>query len=605
MADALARAREIAAKLSGSIGGSELGKRKGRWEDDAAGLGSIKKEKIYIPVREHPDINFLGLLIGPRGSTQRQMQENTGAKIFIRGRGSSKDGAGTTGHVDDDDDLHVSVEGPENCVEKAVNEIQQILFNPEQAQKLKQDQLHYLSSMNNGGGESSIYGSGSDGGYQVELRVPNNMVGLVIGKGGENIIRIQTTLQVNCQIAKESDMKPGETLRSIIIKGPPDGVNEAKRRIDEIIAAQVAKMNPTSNNNQKELNMAFVVKLPVPNDKVGIIIGKGGMTIKGIQERTRTNVQIPLGPDEDNPSVRTLSIGGDTKEAVDGCQMEIFMTLQQQQQNAANTYNSSANTMPVIVPDERVGIIIGKGGATVKDIQNRLHVRVQIPQAPDFGSNPPVRTISILGLPDAQAQAKYEIEMIVNGQRQGAGADTGVYGAAYGAGAAWGSYGAAPYYDPYAAAAAAAYNPYGAYYGAAAAGYAAPSPSAAAGTTGASSSTEVPSDPTAYYNDFWQYAAYYGEAAARVYYGAWSPPEGSQPPEGVTVAADPNGGETATAAQSATTAPSSSSAVGDLSTSAPAEADPQAAWEAYKKQYAEWYEAHGKAAGADPEPPAI
>jgi hypothetical protein len=28
-----------------------------------------------------------------------------------------------------------------------------------------------------------------------------------------------------------------------------------------------------------------------------------------------------------------------------------------------------------------------------------------------------------------------------------------------------------------------------------------------------------------------------------------------------------------------------------------------AAWDAYKKQYAEWYEAHGKAAGASPNPP--
>ena len=33
-------------------------------------------------------------------------------------------------------------------------------------------------------------------------------------------------------------------------------------------------------------------------------------------------------------------------------------------------------------------------------------------------------------------------------------------------------------------------------------------------------------DPTAYYPDFWNYAAYYGEAAARQYYTTWSPPEG-------------------------------------------------------------------------------
>ena len=42
----------------------------------------------------------------------------------------------------------------------------------------------------------------------------------------------------------------------------------------------------------------------------------------------------------------------------------------------------------------------------------------------------------------------------------------------------------------------------------------------------------VPTDPTAYYTDYWLYASYYGEAAARVYYTQWSPPEGTLPPAG-------------------------------------------------------------------------
>ena len=60
--DAIARARAIAAKLSGSLGGglgSELGKRTA----DHAGLGSIVKKKIYIPVKENPEANFLGIFI--------------------------------------------------------------------------------------------------------------------------------------------------------------------------------------------------------------------------------------------------------------------------------------------------------------------------------------------------------------------------------------------------------------------------------------------------------------------------------------------------------------------------------------------------------------
>jgi predicted PilT family ATPase len=53
-------------------------------------------------------------------------------------------------------------------------------------------------------------------------------------------------------------------------------------------------------------------------------------------------------------------------------------TLQNQQLQAQSVY--SASTTFVVVPDDKVGIIIGKQGATVKDIQNRLRVKIQIPQ---------------------------------------------------------------------------------------------------------------------------------------------------------------------------------------------------------------------------------
>lgn len=331
------------------------------------------------------------MLIGPKGITQKQLQDSTGAKILFRGKGASKDGGpSSTGHPDDNDDLHVCVEGSEDAVDRATREIEKILYNPDQAQKLKSEQLRQLAELN---ASNDIYGGGGgQDGYQIELRVPNNMVGLVIGKGGDNILRIQSQLSVRVQIAKESEMKPGETLRSIVIKGDPMNVNEAKARIDDIIDGHLAKQNPTGSS-AIVLDNAFVVKLPVPNDKVGIIIGKNGATIKTIQEKTNAVIKIPQGPDEDNPQIRTISIGGDTKDSVDAAQMEIFMTLQLQQQNALQAYNSTASSMPLAVPDDKIGIVIGKGGATVKEIQNRLQCKIQIPQVADLGSNPPVRTI--------------------------------------------------------------------------------------------------------------------------------------------------------------------------------------------------------------------
>jgi far upstream element-binding protein len=353
--------------------------------------------------------NFLysfnvGLLIGPRGATQKQMQEMSGAKIIIRGRGSQKEGAPPSGHPDDEDELHVSIEGSDEAIEKALKEVQQILFNPEQAMRLKHEQLKNLAELNGtpgmggGGGADSIYGPGfttksdnPEDSYQVELRVPNGMVGLIIGKGGENIQKMQSQTGVHVQIAKESDMKPGETLRSIVLKGKPDSVAECKRRVDEIINSRSQQgqqqfmggggggggggfrgPNPASI---RELDHSFVLKVPVPNDKVGVIIGKGGMTIKGIQERCRAMVQIPPAADDDNQQVRTLSIGGDTQEAVEAAQAEIAAVLQQQvmqaQQQAQQTQAGPSSALYITVPDDKVGVVIGKGGITIKDIQNR------------------------------------------------------------------------------------------------------------------------------------------------------------------------------------------------------------------------------------------
>jgi far upstream element-binding protein len=520
----------------------------------------------------------LGLLIGPKGSTQKQLQERTGAKILIRGKGSQKDGYTGT-HPDDDDELHVAIEGSEEAVENATKEVEQILFNPEEAIKLKGEQLRTLGSQQS----SSIYGPGTTSEYQEELKVPNSMVGLIIGRGGENIQKLQMQTGAHIQIAKESDMLPGETHRSIFLHGKKEHVAELRRAVEDIIATRSSSGASHRGLGSNTLDHPIVMKVPVPNERVGYIIGRGGMNVRNIQEKTRTIVQIPPGPDEHDPSTRTISIGADTKEAAEAAHAEIVSALQQY---AQNNMSSGSNTMLMCVPDDKVGIIIGRGGATIKDIQNRHRVRVQIPQQADIGSNPPVRTCSITGPAESQMAARYEIEMILQGQASGIPQTSYSAAAAYDPNAAaWAAYGQAAY-DP---------NMYAAYYSQAA---------AATATTTAGATEAVPSDPTAYYNDFWKYASYYGEANARTYYGAWSPPVGTPPPPGITLppatgdqpaavssdraessaahassnVAETNGSDQTAKASDASDPSASSSAAADPSTGA------TDAWEAYKKQ---------------------
>ncbi|VEL27666.1 unnamed protein product, partial [Protopolystoma xenopodis] len=49
-------------------------------------------DKVWIPQEDNPHINFVGLLIGPRGNTLKALEKDTSAKIIIRGKGSVKDG---------------------------------------------------------------------------------------------------------------------------------------------------------------------------------------------------------------------------------------------------------------------------------------------------------------------------------------------------------------------------------------------------------------------------------------------------------------------------------------------------------------------------------
>ena len=68
-------------------------------------------DKVYIPVKEFPEINFFGLLVGPRGNSLKKMERESGAKISIRGKGSIKEGKARPDQYADDaeEDLHCLV----------------------------------------------------------------------------------------------------------------------------------------------------------------------------------------------------------------------------------------------------------------------------------------------------------------------------------------------------------------------------------------------------------------------------------------------------------------------------------------------------------------
>ncbi|KAI0711954.1 hypothetical protein C8T65DRAFT_708073 [Cerioporus squamosus] len=112
-------------------------------------------EKVYIPVKEFPEINFFGLLVGPRGNSLKKMERESGAKISIRGKGSVKEGKARPEQYAEDaeEDLHCLVTADsEDKVATCVNLINKVIetaaSTPEGQNDHKRNQLRELAALN-------------------------------------------------------------------------------------------------------------------------------------------------------------------------------------------------------------------------------------------------------------------------------------------------------------------------------------------------------------------------------------------------------------------------------------------------------------------------
>ncbi|KAG2422766.1 hypothetical protein HXX76_015786 [Chlamydomonas incerta] len=109
-------------------------------------------KKVFIPQDSFPTYNFIGLIIGPRGNTQKRMQKETNTKIAIRGRGSVKEGASRDPKYDygEEEELHVLITGERaDEVDKAVDMIERLLEpNDDTLNEHKRLQLRELAALN-------------------------------------------------------------------------------------------------------------------------------------------------------------------------------------------------------------------------------------------------------------------------------------------------------------------------------------------------------------------------------------------------------------------------------------------------------------------------
>ena len=173
---------------------------------------------------------------------------------MVRGKGSQN----PTGDAEDEEDLHVIVMGDgEAQVAKACAEIERLIFAEEDmSSKFKQDQMIESQGAGEAEGDFNLslttpYGPPSNDAFILE--VPNECVGLVIGKEGDTIKNIaKKSGALKVQVATSS--APGAKTRNIFVEGDPESVERVRKELNAIVETQ-RKMNSGAINGSYKIEM--------------------------------------------------------------------------------------------------------------------------------------------------------------------------------------------------------------------------------------------------------------------------------------------------------------------------------------------------------------
>ncbi|KAI9089390.1 hypothetical protein DFS34DRAFT_639634 [Phlyctochytrium arcticum] len=218
-----------------------------------------------------------------------------------------------------------------------------------------------------GGGGSMVVSGGLGGGRTQEtITVPTRRVGKVIGTKGANLKTIISQCNVGIQIEEGS---PSDPERRVNIEGTSDNIKLAKSMIYELLA-DTGPMDmgggmgrPSSGPYGGDSEVKII-----PTDKVGWVIGKRGENIHSLQERSGARIKVEQF--DSAPGIRPVNISG-APNAVALAKQLIDEVLSQ----PSREMNGPSATIQV--QNDKVGLVIGKGGSTIKHIQMTCGVFVK------------------------------------------------------------------------------------------------------------------------------------------------------------------------------------------------------------------------------------
>lgn len=148
----------------------------------------------------------------------------------------------------------------------------------------------------------------------------------------------------------------------------------------------------------------FPLRMLVPTQFVGAIIGKEGLTIKNVTKQTQSKVDIHR-KENAGAAEKPITI----HSTPEGCSSACRMILDIMQKEANETNTTEDIPLKILAHNSLVGRLIGKEGRNLKKIEDDTGTKITISSLQDLTIYNPERTITVKGSMEACCKAEVEI----------------------------------------------------------------------------------------------------------------------------------------------------------------------------------------------------
>jgi len=190
-------------------------------------------------------------------------------------------------------------------------EYQQVVEQiPEQYLEHEHDDEHLTHSQRRSGEWRKK--QNNNGRLLLKILIPNFVAGRLIGKAGSNINDLETKFEASIQVSPSKEFYPGTGERIVTVSADPLCIIDFCKYMIENV-----QVNQESDTIYAGFQHDF--KIVITNIAAGLVMGKGGCTIKSIQKESGAKINISKQDESNVPGERLLKISGNLEQRSKAC----------------------------------------------------------------------------------------------------------------------------------------------------------------------------------------------------------------------------------------------------------------------------------------------